>query len=241
MKTWRKRESWLATAVALALGVVALSASAAPSKPAPGPTVRVPAPGLRLPPIGSGIAAPEKPTAALAQLSPAQKDAVVAKMNSWRSSLGAASMQSLSWDDNLAKFAGELAEGCVVAHTTSQERMSVPGWTGQYVAENLAGATVAGLTLADATNASKVSGLLDQGLGIWWAQKPDYDLASNTCKAGKICAHYTQMVWSSTTKVGCAISMCTPQKSFGAPGYNLVCEFAPGGNQTGVRPYSLAP
>jgi hypothetical protein len=195
----------------------------------------------RLAPVGSGTSTPEKPTAALAQLSPAQKDALVAKMNTWRTSVGAASMQSLSWDDNLAAFAGELAQGCVVAHTTGEERKNVPGWTGKYVGENIAGATAAGLTLADATNAGKVSALFDQGLGNWWAEKPNYDLTNNTCAAGKVCAHYTQLVWSSTTKVGCAMAMCTPQKSFNAPGYNLVCEFAVGGNQLGVRPYTPAP
>lgn len=32
--------------------------------------------------------------------------------------------------------------------------------------------------------------------------------ATSSCKPGKMCGHYTQMVWKTSTKVGCAYAVC---------------------------------
>ena len=46
--------------------------------------------------------------------------------------------------------------------------------------------------------------------------------------------HYTQMVWSSTTQIGCGIA----QQTIGANNWDiLVCRYAPGGNWIGQVPY----
>jgi hypothetical protein len=189
------------------------------------------------PPGAGPTAPPAQPTAALAVLSNAQKSAIVANLNSLRAGVGATAMTPLSWDDNLANFAGNLAKECAVAHTTSDERKNVPGWVGTYVGENVAGASASGLTLGDANNATKVQAFIDQGVGMWWGERQNYDIASGVCQPGAICGHYTQLVWSSTSKVGCAVSMCTPQKTFNTPGFTLVCEFGAGGNMPGKKPY----
>ena len=120
----------------------------------------------------------------------------------------------------------------------------------EFVAVSAAGPDVRGrvkqfgpnwsLTLGDATNTTKVSAMFDQGLGMWWAEKAHYDLAANTCQPGQVCGHYTQLVWSSTTKIGCAVALCTPQKPFNAPGFTLACELAAGGNTFGQRPYTAS-
>ena len=39
----------------------------------------------------------------------------------------------------------------------------------------------------------------------WVNEEADYHYASNTCDAGQMCGHYTQIVWATTTKLGCAI------------------------------------
>jgi hypothetical protein len=83
--------------------------------------------------------------------------------------------------------------------------------------------------------------MFDQGLGMWWAEKAHYDLATNTCKPGQVCGHYTQLVWSTTTKIGCAVSLCTPQKTLNTPGFTLACELGAGGNLFGQRPYTASP
>ena len=53
--------------------------------------------------------------------------------------------------------------------------------------------------------------------------------------------HYTQLVWSSTTAVGCGVSHCAINSPFG--GFNngeydlVVCQYTPAGNFVGERPY----
>jgi pathogenesis-related protein 1 len=73
--------------------------------------------------------------------------------------------------------------------------------------------------------------------GLWWSEEPSYDYASNTCQTGKPCGHYTQLAWAASKSVGCALVMCAPHKAFNTPGYSMACEFGPGGNTLGKRPY----
>jgi pathogenesis-related protein 1 len=56
-----------------------------------------------------------------------------------------------------------------------------------------------------------------------------YDYGSNSCSG--VCGHYTQQVWATTTDLGCALKAC--------PGgsYMVSCEYGPGGNYQGQRPY----
>jgi pathogenesis-related protein 1 len=67
----------------------------------------------------------------------------------------------------------------------------------------------------------------------WMAQGADYDYAANTCAVGKSCAYYTQVVWAASTHLGCGIASC-PLLSF--PNV-IVCNYGPGGNPLGARPY----
>jgi hypothetical protein len=53
---------------------------------------------------------------------------------------------------------------------------------------------------------------------------------ANTCSAA--CGHYTQIVWATTTKPGCAVRTC-PAFGFGN---TVICDYAPGANDGG-RPY----
>ena len=65
----------------------------------------------------------------------------------------------------------------------------------------------------------------------WADERSDYDYARNTCRAGAQCGHYTQMVWRSTTEVGCAMTVCPDQ------GQLWVCNYNPPGNWVGEKPY----
>ena len=73
----------------------------------------------------------------------------------------------------------------------------------------------------------------------WVSESTDYDLASNTCKPGKICGHYTQVVWRDTRQVGCASVVCNSNSPFqGHPQWRIwVCDYAPPGNYVGQKPY----
>jgi uncharacterized protein YkwD len=44
--------------------------------------------------------------------------------------------------------------------------------------------------------------------------------------------HYTQMVWKTTTEIGCAVA-----KRKDIPGYVVVCRYSPPGNMVGQKPY----
>ena len=71
-----------------------------------------------------------------------------------------------------------------------------------------------------------------QVVDSWGSEKAYYNYEKNSCKAGKMCGHYTQVVWRSTQKVGCAVAVCedTQQQVW-------VCQYQPAGNWVGEKPY----
>jgi pathogenesis-related protein 1 len=73
----------------------------------------------------------------------------------------------------------------------------------------------------------------------WASEAADYDYASNSCAPGKVCGHYTQLVWRNSTLVGCAYARCTQNSPFdGVPTWDFwVCDYSPPGNWIGQRPY----
>ena len=65
-------------------------------------------------------------------------------------------------------------------------------------------------------------------VGNWAGEARDYSYRSNTCRG--MCGHYTQLVWSNTREVGCAVAS--------EPGREVwVCNYDPPGNWIGERPY----
>ena len=64
---------------------------------------------------------------------------------------------------------------------------------------------------------------------LWMAEASSYDYATNSGNAG----HYTQVVWRTSVRIGCAIVNCP------AVAYNntILCDYAPGGNIGGQKPY----
>ncbi|SCZ86835.1 CAP domain-containing protein [Nitrosomonas mobilis] len=65
----------------------------------------------------------------------------------------------------------------------------------------------------------------------WGSEKADYIYSSNSCRDGKICGHYTQVVWSETTEIGCGTAVCDDSTQV------WVCNYAPAGNMAGEKPY----
>ncbi|KAF0917303.1 hypothetical protein E2562_017479 [Oryza meyeriana var. granulata] len=66
----------------------------------------------------------------------------------------------------------------------------------------------------------------------WVDEKKDYNYAANSCAPGKVCGHYTQVVWRDSTTVGCARMVCDP-----ARGVFIICNYEPRGNIVGRKPY----
>lgn len=64
----------------------------------------------------------------------------------------------------------------------------------------------------------------------WYNEKPDYDYNTKECASGKVCGHYTQVVWSKSNKVGCGYSKCSTVavgKSIWKNVIIVVCNYSP--------------
>ncbi len=66
----------------------------------------------------------------------------------------------------------------------------------------------------------------------WGKEKAYYDYASNSCTPGKMCGHYTQVVWKNSATVGCAYAVCEDSRE-----QIWVCQYQPAGNWVGQKPY----
>jgi uncharacterized protein YkwD len=64
----------------------------------------------------------------------------------------------------------------------------------------------------------------------WTSEAKDFDYPANRCKPDRACGHYTQIVWRNTREVGCAVARGGSREVW-------VCEYAPPGNYSGMRPY----
>lgn len=149
--------------------------------------------------------------AAAASLSPAMEQ-ILAVHNRERAVLKIA---PLEWDEGLAKaasaWAKQLGDNGTFEHSTRAER----GDTG----ENLWTGTSGGFT----------GTAMAEG---WASEKADfrYGPYPTRSKPGAAIGHYTQMIWSGSTKIGCAL----------ATGHRmdvLVCRYGPAGNVLGEKPY----
>ncbi|XP_022973608.1 basic form of pathogenesis-related protein 1-like [Cucurbita maxima] len=126
--------------------------------------------------------------------------------NRARAEVGVGPMQ---WSNTVAAYAQAYAEkrkgDCAMIHST-----------GPY-GENIAAGYYPEFTGADAVK-------------LWANEKPLYDHASNKCVGGE-CGHYTQMVWRSSVRLGCATVPCKANSQF------VVCNYDPPGNYIGEKPY----
>ena len=70
-------------------------------------------------------------------------------------------------------------------------------------------------------------------VGLWTAEKTDYrpGLFPNNSRSGDVehVGHYTQLIWSSSRRVGCATAVGRDEEF-------LVCRYSEAGNVTGQRP-----
>ncbi|THU74616.1 hypothetical protein C4D60_Mb04t35260 [Musa balbisiana] len=128
--------------------------------------------------------------------------------NSARAAVG---VGPVSWDDDIAsyaqKYVNKRVADCQLEHS------------GGPYGENLFWGTGRAYTLTDAVN-------------VWISEKQYYDYENNSCADGQVCGHYTQVVWQTTTAIGCAWTQCSDGN-----GIFIVCEYSPAGNLVGQRPY----
>ncbi|CAL9227880.1 unnamed protein product [Arabidopsis halleri] len=117
----------------------------------------------------------------------------------------------IKWHAGAARYAWNYAQirkrDCRLIHSNSRGRYG----------ENLAWSS------GDMSGAAAVR--------LWVKEKSDYFHKSNTCRAGKQCGHYTQVVWKNSKWVGCAKVKCDNGGTF------VTCNYSPPGNLRGRWPY----
>lgn len=149
--------------------------------------------------------------------------AIIAVHNKWREDVGLA--EKLSYSPVLATKAQAWADSlkrhnhCQMQHSKSD---------GNY-GENLFWAS-ARQSSEGSNEFQKISP--EKVVNSWASEKRDFDYGSNRCKPGKKCGHYTQIVWRSTTTVGCGMAACDDTQE-----QVWVCQYQPTGNWIGQKPY----
>ncbi|MEO1255388.1 MAG: CAP domain-containing protein [Bacteroidota bacterium] len=142
-------------------------------------------------------------------LSEEEIEVILERHNYWRADVGI--VEKLEWSNEMAELAADWAKklkkkGCAFEHRTDNK-----------FGENLFKGT---------------SGAFDAKYVVdaWASEKEDYNYNRNKCKSGKMCGHYTQIVWQNTKKVGCAKIVCDGMDIW-------VCNYDPPGNWVGEKPY----
>lgn len=141
----------------------------------------------------------------------------------------AANMEYMVWDDSLAKSAEAWAATCIWDHG--------PPYLMRFLGQNLSVRT------------GRYQSIL-QLVKPWYDEVKDYAFpypqdCNPRCPLrcfGPMCTHYTQMVWATTNRVGCAIHTCHNMNVWGAVwrrAVYLVCNYSPKGNWIGEAPYKV--
>jgi pathogenesis-related protein 1 len=126
-------------------------------------------------------------------------DGILDAHNNARADVG---LPKIKWSCKLADFAQEWAKRGIFEHRT-----------GSVYGENI-------FVAAD-TNALPAG-----GVRFWLTEKSFWNNSTAACRSGKVCTHYTQIVWKKTTEVGCGIN----RSASGKWKLMLVCNYNPAGN-----------
>lgn len=147
--------------------------------------------------------------------------AMLAAHNRWRAQVG---VEPLSYSPELAASAQAWADKLKQRHGCQPQHSDTRGSYG----ENLYWASA--LLWSDGRR--EVQHVTAETVVDSWAgERADYSYPSNSCKPGKACGHYTQIVWKSTREVGCGHATCDSKDQI------WVCRYAPAGNWIGEKPY----
>ncbi|XP_041506688.1 cysteine-rich secretory protein LCCL domain-containing 2 [Microtus oregoni] len=139
----------------------------------------------------------------------------------------ASNMEYMTWDEELERSAAAWAQECLWEHGPTSLLVSI------------------GQNLAVHWGRYRSPGFHVQS---WYDEVKDYTYPyPHECNpwcpercSGAMCTHYTQMVWATTNKVGCAVHTCRRINVWGDIWENavyLVCNYSPKGNWIGEAPY----
>jgi uncharacterized protein YkwD len=132
------------------------------------------------------------------------------------------SAPALEWDDELAGYAENTANGCVFEHDMKQGK----GGYGQNLASWGATSDIDGLK-----NKAAAGGITNQwydsemsNWAFYGQENPPSDMNID------LYGHFTQVVWKDSTKVGCATVKCPAGSVLSFPSWYTVCNYNPQGN-----------
>ncbi|XP_072341023.1 glioma pathogenesis-related protein 1-like isoform X2 [Scyliorhinus torazame] len=129
----------------------------------------------------------------------------------------ASNMLYMSWDRILANVALGWSKNCRFEHNKDLKVRGKLHPVFPVVGENIY-----------VTEGSSLN--VTMAIENWHNEVKYYDYVSRRCT--NVCGHYTQLVWASSYKVGCAFHIC-PSGIAGFSGHtsvNFVCDYGPGGN-----------
>jgi pathogenesis-related protein 1 len=132
----------------------------------------------------------------------------------WRFRVG---VPLASWHTGIAANAQAYASTCPSSHSSAASRQNVAGFG--YLGENIY------------YHSSQSADPLD-AVASWASERAKYDFGTVTGGTSAVVGHYTQIVWESSTAIGCGVGRCP-----GSWGTIVVCQYGPGGNYTGQAPY----
>ncbi|KAG8005766.1 GLIPR1-like protein 1 [Nibea albiflora] len=156
-------------------------------------------------------------------------DDCVSEHNRARSSVNppASDMLYMTWDEGLAITARAWARHCIFEHNIYLDEVRRVHPTFDSVGENLG------------IGSPPSSFSVERVIQNWVDEKQHYNYNLNRCTA--TCGHYTQVVWASSYKVGCAVHLCPngleKSRIRNREAFNFVCNYAVRGNMNGMRPY----
>lgn len=152
-------------------------------------------------------------------LNTAEESEMVAAHNKVRQAVG---VPDVKWSDSLAATAQSWADtlkskGCKLEHSKRKG-----------LGENIYWAS----PLRWSSGKTDVQQIAPAKVVQSWAdESANYNYSTNSCAAGKVCGHYTQLVWKTTTEIGCGKAICTDKSQV------WVCNYQPAGNILGRKPY----
>lgn len=134
----------------------------------------------------------------------------------------ASNMLYMTWDPDLAKTAKGWAKKCLFKHNIYLKERGKAHPRFRAAGENLWAGSISAFTVKGAITS-------------WYNEVRFYTYDTNGCS--KVCGHYTQVVWATSYKVGCAVHFC-PKLTYTTirNAAHFVCNYGPPGNYPG-RPY----
>ncbi|KAE9412842.1 hypothetical protein Angca_005461, partial [Angiostrongylus cantonensis] len=135
---------------------------------------------------------------------------------------GASGLMKMEYDCNLEWYAQIWADNCIFEHSDRKERPN----QGQ------------NLYMTSFTNVARNS-MLHTAIELWWKELEEYGIPADGMltkdvwtRKGNFIGHFTQMAWSDSVRLGCAVARC-PQMGL------VVCHYSPAGNIKGRHIYKL--